>query len=372
MKRTFNRTNARMLLAMSAIWVTTVCSPEHSRALNIKPAIEQLDHELVAFFENPRRALRPVPRGFRIIALSNLAEYCASKAATGSLSRASAAGCLDELVVIAQTPLVSPFGETTFEDSDFDGHGLFLTHLNIVLGAHESVHQDGRHFRLNRRVSHHLARSSGGRWAHAQFYPGRQERWPADQAALLFSLHVYDANYGKTISRKPIERWLRRMQSHDSEMLAGLPVSEITGKTATSDIPRGCALSYTVRYLSGFAPLEAHRLWQAYVDNFETRAFGLSGLREWPKGMDGPTDVDSGPIIFGIGAAATGLGIGASRAVADFDRHARLRRTMSVVYQTAPEPLARVGNSILARSIAMAGENLTRWYEEIGLAVVTE
>lgn len=118
-----------------------------------------------------------------------------------------------------------------------------------------------------------------------------------------------------------------------------------------------------MRYMAGFAPNEARELWRRYVDNFEVTALAITGLREWPRDFNGRSDIDSGPIIMGVGAAATGFGIGAARAVGDHERHRRLLRTMNLVYTLAPQSLRDVGSSILARSIALQGTYLERWYE---------
>ena len=56
-----------------------------------------------------------------------------------------------------------------------------------------------------------------------------------------------------------------------------------------------------------------------WVDN------GMAGFREFPPGVDGPQDIDSGPLLGEIGLAATGNGIAAVRAAGDDARHDRLR-----------------------------------------------
>jgi len=41
---------------------------------------------------------------------------------------------------------------------------------------------------------------------------------------------------------------------------------------------------------------------------FSDNRFGLSGIRQYPSGIKGGGDIDSGPIIFGIGGAASIVG----------------------------------------------------------------
>ena len=46
---------------------------------------------------------------------------------------------------------------------------------------------------------------------------------------------------------------------------------------------------------------------------------GFLMFREYSPGREQTADVDSGPIIWGAGIAATGLGVGAARAVGDIE-----------------------------------------------------
>lgn len=82
-------------------------------------------------------------------------------------------------------------------------------------------------------------------------------------------------------------------------------------------VPRGCANSFLVRDTSEFdAPLAA-TWWAAYRQHFLTPLGPSVGFREWPRGVERRADVDSGPIVFGIGAAASALGISAAKSQGD-------------------------------------------------------
>jgi hypothetical protein len=298
----------------------------------------------------------PTPRGFRIVALAHLAEYCASLHVERPSPQTRA--CTAQLVRLAHDPRVSPYeGELPARLGE---HGLYLTHLNIVLGAYEIVHRDGRHARDNRRVSEHLAQlllRSPQR--HAPSYPNTRARWPADQAALLYSLFIYDQSFGGSLAAEPIDAWRAVMTLPRNLAASKLPVSDVAGATATAAEPRGCALSFTARYMSAFAPAEAHALWTRYVDLYGVAVGPALGLREWPPGYDGPMDVDSGPIVFGVGAAATGLGLLASRTLGDELTYARLASTRALIETT---PLAAAGTPAIARSIALLAEHYRPWF----------
>lgn len=318
--------------------------------------------ELADFFAHPGPALSRVSGGFGMIALSNLAEYYASRQHAGTLAQPVVCSRLGQIVDLALGGQINPYPiRKSGLPASLGGNGLYLSHLNIALAARRAVCGDGQHDDLGGRISRHLRRKSLNRWAHAQSYSGRRQRWPADQAALLYSLWLHDRNTGGTLSAAPISRWLAYLSAAGLSDHHGLPVSEVTGATPTSKVPRGCALTFMVRYMAAFAPDEATALWQKTRTTLRVDVFGLSGLREWPPGYRGGTDVDSGPIVWDVGSAATGLGIGAARVVGDAETHRRLQRTMAVVYGLAPEPLQKIGNTILARSIALFGEAAERW-----------
>jgi len=57
--------------------------------------------------------------------------------------------------------------------------------------------------------------------------------------------------------------------------------------------------------MAKFASKEAKLLWDKYKDNFLVNYIIFAGFREYPKGSHLKEDIDSGPIINGIGASAT-------------------------------------------------------------------
>jgi len=80
--------------------------------------------------------------------------------------------------------------------------------------------------------------------------------------------------------------------------------------------------------MSYFAPKEAKRLWASYVRNYKRDYILFAGFREWPPGINRKEDMDSGPVIFGVGAAATGLALRASSAMGDKITYFQLRNTI--------------------------------------------
>jgi hypothetical protein len=101
-------------------------------------------------------------------------------------------------------------------------------------------------------------------------------------------------------------------------------------------------------------------LWARYEDVFAVDLGVAVGFREWPPGVRRAADVDSGPIVAGIGAAASGLAIGASRAVGDDVTHARLLASAAIA-GAASDAFADARANILARAIELNGRTTAAW-----------
>jgi hypothetical protein len=93
------------------------------------------------------------------------------------------------------------------------------------------------------------------------------------------------------------------------------------------DLPRGCALSWSLAVLPDLDPAFAAEQWAAYRRDFLRCAGGLCLLREYPPGVDRASDVDSGPVALGFGMSASAFGLAAARAQGDSEVAESLRRT---------------------------------------------
>ena len=225
---------------------------------------------------------------FRIIALSNVADACAGLATS---SPREARACLERTYELALA--TRPNGlDLLHPDSN---HGLWLSHLALVLGAADRT---GKCLEagLHERVAVELARRSlSDPLAHVPSYPGVRARWPADQSATLASLRRYDVAHGGTLSPEPARRYFTVVERSASK--DGLPRSEVAQVTDSGRYPRGCALSFSVRYLAEVDPPRARALWQRYVAGYLVDGVLVTGFREWPKGVERAEDADSGPVL---------------------------------------------------------------------------
>ena len=87
----------------------------------------------------------------------------------------------------------------------------------------------------------------------------------------------------------------------------------------------------------------ATKLYAKYVKHFWIDRGMMAGFAEWPGGKAGRQDVDSGPIVMGMGMSATGLGVAAARAMNDRPRLGRLAVQMANMNQLMAMALRPAG-----------------------------
>ncbi len=283
------------------------------------------------------------PAGFRVIALSHLADGCVAQAKAHPEREAEARRCVEAVLRRARA----------LPD---DGGGLFRSHLLLILGAADALGpcvDPAAH----RALAEALADASlGDPLRHAASYPSVSLRWPADQAVTLAGLHRFDAGHPAEPPLAPAaaREWARVLAAHLDEA-SGLPRSELTGRGPGARWPRGCAHSYLTRYVAEFDPALAASWWAPYRAGFLVRLGGVVGFREWPRGVAQPPDLDSGPIVLGIGAAASAFGIAAAKSQGDVALAAQLEASASVALSTG------VGGASARTVLAEAIRYQARW-----------
>ncbi len=292
---------------------------------------------------------------FKIIALSNMAQGLANfktgPTATDSLIGSIARYCIGHPLMRNRIRNLSGV--------PLSGFSVYLAHVNIVLGEYQRATGATDFLEFSRPISRYLSQKScSAPDCHLRSYFG-PAKYPADQAAVLYSLYLYDYNNGDSTSPAPILKWLEYMSDAGTDSHSGLHYSRID----RIEVPRGCALSWTIGYMNHFAPTEARLLWPRYKKHYKLNWLLFAGFREYPKGFRGKEDDDSGPIVFGAGAAATGFGLKAARGVGDFVTYYQIHNTLLLgdlvllaarVFRTKP-PRRMVDNQFLARAVRFNG-----------------
>ena len=240
------------------------------------------------------------PGGFRVIALSHLAEACVWRHHNDQMTREAAIACVAGAVDAAHDPSIR--SKNVGSDGQIKAHnGLYASHLAILHGVRDladpAACDPDQHRRLAQRLADAATTHPSGV---GRSFASSKARWPADQAATLYALWLYDrAHPASPLSEAPLARFLGAFPP------TSLPPTEITGTAANHAIPRGSALSFTTRYLAPVAPAHARALWATMQREYIVRTPLAVGVREWPPDFSAPPDIDSGPIVAGIGASAT-------------------------------------------------------------------
>jgi hypothetical protein len=263
------------------------------------------------------------PRSFRIITLSHLADACAAQGRAHPSLQAEALRCVDRALALAKgTRAGAPL------DS---GDGLWLAHYGLILGARDALGPCAEPA-LHRALAQKLAQGSLAD-AHGIFasYATLPDRWPADQAATLAAIARYDGAHDAHLHEAPLQKFEAQLTL---EPTTKLPRSELNGLRRTSKEPRGCAQSFISRYLAEVDPALSHTWWLQYTAHFLVRPAGLVGFREYRPGRSYPADDDSGPIVAGVGVAASAFAIAAARAQGDSVLAAELETSADLVAAT--------------------------------------
>ncbi|HWO58718.1 MAG TPA: hypothetical protein VNO31_01585, partial [Umezawaea sp.] len=125
-------------------------------------------------------------------------------------------------------------------------------------------------------------------------YPG--QAWPVDSTVAMASLRLHDTLLPPRFAGTA-ERWLRGVRERLDPRTGLLPhrVDPDTGDPA--EVARGSSQSLVHRFLREVDPAFADQQYQRFRELFVVSPLGLGpAVREYPDGVDGPADVDSGPL----------------------------------------------------------------------------
>ena len=304
---------------------------------------------------------------FGVVALSHMASGLMNVHVRDSTARDEIAPLAREVVRRAMSREIAPTGRATTSSSAIDSHHLYWSHLAIALGVERAIRCNGSvcpesaEDRLQQRIVETLrGRMLASDDAQIASYPN-SPTWPADNAVTLAAFALYDATHATHLAEAPTRAFVRVMQSR-RDAATGLFRSAMN-RVWYRAIPRGCAASWTTLYLAQVAPDVAREQYERARAHLADDLIGLGGFREWPRHRGGRMDGDSGPIVFGVGMAATGLGLGAARMFGDVDRYTVIRRTASVF--GVPSWIPSHGYALaplLGEAMLFNGRTATPWF----------
>ncbi|WP_136480482.1 hypothetical protein [Cognatitamlana onchidii] len=136
-----------------------------------------------------------------------------------------------------------------------------------------------------------------------------QQSWPADMFVAMASLSNHDKLFAPRYDNA-IDHWIKDVKTKLDENTDMIPhkVNSLTGLSSQGS--RGCSMGLILRMLGEIDYKFAQQQYDLFKDKFISTRFGLPCIREYPKGVRGLGDIDSGPVIFGVGFSATIVMIG--------------------------------------------------------------
>ncbi len=211
-------------------------------------------------------------------------------------------------------------------DTD-DGHAAYLGYLNLALSFHQLLDHDSRFANLNDRITQALRRRiEASPTLLLESYP--YETYPMDNCAVIASVALNSRAHGASHDELA-DRWAGRCRRKYIDPVSGLMYQAVDGRSGRPyGPPRGSGTTLGV-YLLSFMDLHLSReLYTAAERQLAVSICGFGFMREYPIGIAGRSDIDSGAVIFGLGLSPTGFAIGGARIHAD-------EATFRLLYATA-------------------------------------
>lgn len=215
--------------------------------------------------------------------------------------------------------LDSPEGRAPFPSDLPPDHGMFYSAWKCSLHAGIVSLQKGIDEEELRRLRHSCdeiaAALKESTTPFPQSYTGMS--WPCDTAPAIHAFSVYQRVTDEKRYQATIEDWLadsRAALDSDTGLIghtASLPNGDSTSTArATSQV-------IILRMLPDIDPAFAREQYERFRERFGRNFFGVPSILEYPSGVTGSGDVDSGPLILGRGVSANVLMIGVAQVYGD-------------------------------------------------------
>ena len=260
--------------------------------------------------------------------------------------------------------LESDAGHAPFPYAQAVEHGVFYQGwLNRLVGGLLLLEPDnaGREAQFHRQTDALAAAIAQSPTYHLEAYPG--SCWPVDNVVALTSLQIHDELYG-TEYAGVIDLWLDYVDTHLDPATGLLPHRIDASTGSIVDGSRGSSLVLALSFLpeldSGFAQVQYSRYRAFYAQ--PTLDFVL--VREYPRGMQGRGDVDSGPLVWGLSPVASGVSLGAARANGDeeiFERVLQLSEFLGLPVELGGKKRFVFGQLVAGDAFLVWGKTLTPW-----------
>jgi hypothetical protein len=254
---------------------------------------------------------------------------------------------VEKAAEIVASPVTATWVKTKWGDRYLEKENVFYRMLLVLgLSSYERITADTQYHAIMSRQRVTLARELSEAKLHLRDdYPN--ECYPADMlwaaAAIRRAAQLEGDAHDELAGNL--------MAAFDGPLLApeGLPAFQADSRCGRIiQGARGCGNSGILLFASELDPVVAGRWYDAYEKNFWKDTGWILGFTEQPRDAHAPfMDVDSGPVLFGIGSVGTAFGIGAAKTVGRFDHAAPL--TMETIACSWPTPFGFLIPGLMGR-----------------------
>ena len=252
-------------------------------------------------------------------------------------------------------------------DTGKGDHAAYLDYFNLLLACQQIIDPEAPNAQLHERISQALTRRlEASPFGLLQTYP--RQCYPLDNASGIASLALRDRTRSGVIS-PAVQRWMDAYRTRWIDSKHGLLIQAVDYRNGQAiDFPRGSGTGLGAYFLS-FADTDLSRkLYRAANQELACSNLGFTALREYPRGINGRGDIDSGPLVNGLSISATGFSLAGCRqhgTVDEFTERWRLVHLLGVPAQAGGEYHfimgGRLGDAILcAMCTAVRPEILNR------------
>ncbi len=207
------------------------------------------------------------------------------------------------------------------------GHG-YLGYANLALSMLRLVDPETPHAALNDELTEAMAsRLAAAPHALFETYPG--EAYAPDMSMVAGSVALHDCATGRA-ERTFFPAWKRAFERY-IDPASGLLYQAAEAQTGRPlDAPRGSGAAIAAYALSFVDRGLSARLYGG-VRSHAVQPLGFGMMHEYAPGQAGRGDIDSGPVLFGVGVSATGFALAGARLHGDREQFTALYRTVNFV-----------------------------------------
>lgn len=223
-------------------------------------------------------------------------------------------------------------GKETFDSHLKPEFGIFYNGWrNYLLAKLLSIHKEKKYPKdlVQEFKSHSASIASAMENAANPFlqsYSGSS--WPADIFLAVASLQIHDQLFEPTYQGL-IKHWVKSVRLKLDSKSHMIPHRTEADTGEVLEAPRGGSMTLMLRLLFEIDQNFAKEQYDLFKKNFSTSIIGLPAVREYPKGEFGIGDIDSGPVILGVGPAATIVSIGTLSLLGDKELSDRIYLTVN-------------------------------------------